>query len=587
MGIMCFATVDRFYGVRNANEQFFHFIGSNEYYSLMKLVHDDYKKNFEEAVKKIENGGKTSAVIKLRRTDGEYRTVFVKLFKSDYKKELFIDLEIYDVLDLVTYNKALEEKLTKYDTLLYLSKSIFFEYNSNNDSIKLYYAQNSGIISIEDTTLSAWRENVVSGELVTEDNRTEFNRLCDDIENGAENFLYEFYSAVFSKSNVQELYMFSGTVVKGMKHIVMGIAYTIDEKSVKRTNGLFDSSNLDALTGMLNKKAITDLAIKRINSRPDYNITLVIVDIDNFKEINDNFGHLFGDETLLKVSSILKDVVGTHGYAGRIGGDEFFVIFEGIKDKMDLRAMLRTIRTNIECMYMGFEIENLKVTCSMGAVQYPKDGDVYNHLFKIADRMLYLAKEKGKNRYIIFDSQLHGDYIKALDEKKPMEMNKSKPKLSRTEFMCRIIEKLSSADINSVEEALAITGKYSSLDRINFYWGKQYKNIFCWGSNEIDDVADYILTEEYKSLLNSNNVFIVNHVNSLEAKNNALYTVFNDRGICTVVQCLLGSRKNIRGMLSFELFSNFKKWTEDELFCFSLIGRLIYNAMISIENIKL
>ena len=88
----------------------------------------------------------------------------------------------------------------------------------------------------------------------------------------------------------------------------------------------------DAGTELLNKKAITNYAKKLIDKRVNHKVTIAIIDIDDFKTINDTYGHMFGDEVLRDVAQILREAVGRNGMCGRIGGDEMFIVMEHFED---------------------------------------------------------------------------------------------------------------------------------------------------------------------------------------------------------------------------------------------------------------
>ena len=110
---------------------------------------------------------------------------------------------------------------------------------------------------------------------------------------------------------------------------------------------------------------------------------------------------MFGDEVICNVADVIKESVEGKGVAGRIGGDEMFIVVEGLESNDEIRNVLRTIRNNVSFMYNN-QPDKPHVTCSIGSSTYPCDGQTYEELFNIADKMLYLAKEKGRDRYIIY-----------------------------------------------------------------------------------------------------------------------------------------------------------------------------------------
>lgn len=93
------------------------------------------------------------------------------------------------------------------------------------------------------------------------------------------------------------------------------------------------------------------------------------------------YGHMYGDKILARVGRKLKEVVGEDGVVGRIGGDEFIIVFNGINDEHALRGMLRAIRTQIKWEFVD-DFEDLTITCSIGASYSPNNGTEYEELFK-------------------------------------------------------------------------------------------------------------------------------------------------------------------------------------------------------------
>ena len=165
----------------------------------------------------------------------------------------------------------------------------------------------------------------------------------------------------------------------------------------------------DEMTGVLSKTAITDYAKKLMAQTPTRNFYFFIMDVDNFKGINDTYGHMKGDEVIVEVAHIAKECVGDKGLVGRIGGDEFALVLEKIHEEEELRNVLRDIRYNVREKYAD-EDNNFTITTSLGGALYPADASNYDAMFRLADKMLYIAKAKGRDRYIIYTPSVHGDW---------------------------------------------------------------------------------------------------------------------------------------------------------------------------------
>ena len=164
----------------------------------------------------------------------------------------------------------------------------------------------------------------------------------------------------------------------------------------------------DAMTGLMNKQAITDYAVSLTRLYPRKTFYFVLLDIDHFKNVNDLFGHMCGDEVITDVAHIIRDCVGEIGQVGRIGGDEFMAVLDNVDRNFKIREVLADIRETVEDKYKGFRGE-LDITVSIGCVLYPDYAMDYDELFMLTDKMLYRAKMKGRNRYILYTPEIHGD----------------------------------------------------------------------------------------------------------------------------------------------------------------------------------
>ena len=164
-----------------------------------------------------------------------------------------------------------------------------------------------------------------------------------------------------------------------------------------------NSALLDGLTGLYNHayfKRFLALEIKR-SQRQGHSTSLLMIDIDNFKQINDSLGHMAGDGILRNVSHLIKESVREIDVAARYGGEEFAVILP-YGDSQAARTVGERIRALIENQTFAVPgTEDVqKVTVSIGGAIFPIDADNAERLVETADRMLYKAKHDGKNRVV-------------------------------------------------------------------------------------------------------------------------------------------------------------------------------------------
>lgn len=181
----------------------------------------------------------------------------------------------------------------------------------------------------------------------------------------------------------------------------LGVAFVMRDISIeyelrRKNQELLEKNIRDGLTNLYNHQysfEIIEREINEINNEDNSKeMCLLMIDIDYFKRVNDNYGHLFGDYVLKTVSGIMTIIVNYHGYIGRFGGEEFIVILPKIGFDQAY-GIGEKIRKEIE--HYKFD-QGLKVTVSLGLAQYKNQNCI--DFVKKADDSLYRAKQNGRNR---------------------------------------------------------------------------------------------------------------------------------------------------------------------------------------------
>lgn len=157
------------------------------------------------------------------------------------------------------------------------------------------------------------------------------------------------------------------------------------------------STLTDPLTDVYQKDVIEQFVNNKIGINKNRKFYMMIVDIDEFKSFNDNYGHLIGDEVLRKTAQVFKKLY-KNGLIGRIGGDEFVIVDFSTSDKDTIIKKCEELLNEVQNISID-GIEN-KITITMGLSFYPEDKD-YRSLLLTADKRLYKGKKSGKNKYII------------------------------------------------------------------------------------------------------------------------------------------------------------------------------------------
>ncbi|MFD1927335.1 EAL domain-containing protein [Sporosarcina siberiensis] len=164
----------------------------------------------------------------------------------------------------------------------------------------------------------------------------------------------------------------------------------------------------DSLTKQPNRNSIEeklDELIVEANKNGQI-ITVVFMDLDNFKEVNDTYGHAYGDELLIKVGNRIRDLLPKDSFFGRLGGDEFVLLIPGdIEDLSSVRGIIKRVHKSFADVFKIFDTA-LYITSSMGVSIFPEDSTTKEGLFTNSDTALYKSKEAGRNKVFFFDPNM-------------------------------------------------------------------------------------------------------------------------------------------------------------------------------------
>ncbi|MET0102994.1 MAG: sensor domain-containing diguanylate cyclase [Sedimenticola sp.] len=182
---------------------------------------------------------------------------------------------------------------------------------------------------------------------------------------------------------------------------IIGVGRDITDKKQAEFR-LEKLATYDSLTGLFNRQALEVRLEKEVDraSRYAHPLSILMLDIDHFKEINDAYGHQVGDEILRDCSALLNDLIRKTDYAGRYGGDETIVVLPETSSSQAVELAER-LRTRIaDERFTTVENEPLNITVSLGVATYPDNASQQKELMRAADDAMYKAKESGRNRVV-------------------------------------------------------------------------------------------------------------------------------------------------------------------------------------------
>lgn len=576
-------TVTDEYSIVSGDERFFRMVGENSRFLMNRLVHPDDRASFESF---LVGDGVNPMLARLQIKGDIYRWVLISKIKSGSQTGSGLtDLHIQDILTQSAKFELYFSNVRKYRSLMNLVREKFFEYDFATDIICIYFYINGRSEIIERDSLEEWQKRMVRLNYVEGENVDKFNRMCADIRGGTDSFSVTFQSTLMSKGSRRDTLNFKGeTICEGnSKKLVAGVINEIGGR-IDDKNVLYDNdASKDSATGLLNKKAVTEEIVSAIKQAEENeiknNMYLVIIDIDDFKSVNDTYGHYFGDEVILSFSNELKKHLGDRGIAGRIGGDEFMCLLTDYRDEEEVRGFLKAIRKGLKYS-LSERQRGYNFSVSIGVSTYPKDGNTYEKLFKIADGALYIAKEKGKDRYIIYDEAFHGDMISEVFKTGRVTGADFMKPLEKAELAAELAAKLAVKGKSAVDEILGELMNRMDVNGISVYSSKDKKCVKMIGDYVSKPLIAKILSDEkYMAMFDESGVNAVNNVTSFAMDFYDTYKSFLECRICSSLQIALRQKNGFVGVICFDTFGEHRrKWSSDDISTVYMVVKTIANV---------
>jgi diguanylate cyclase (GGDEF)-like protein len=587
------AAIDRDYLAFVSNRSFSDYFKYTRFIKLTEFVHQDeveQLKSFCESFK----GDEISGVFRFRFKDGTYRynklRIYTDISSTDnYKNiengEYWFNIELVDIEALEESNSLLRAEAENLRTVLGINDEYTFRYDKSTNIFSVYRYETLQKVTVYKMDIEEWHKYMIDNNMVSKDDIVMFDWLIDDMKKYSAEISITINTNLRTKNDIYEKLRFEGRQVNNdNNHIIIGRILAADSNQ-KISTELIEELHYDSLTGVYNKKAITDYAKSVLKEEKKNRVTLVILDIDHFKEVNDTYGHLFGDKILTRVGNRLRSLVGDDGVVGRIGGDEFMIVFNGINDDTMLRGRLRSIRTQIKWEFAN-DFEKTNITTSIGAAIYPNNGTEYEDLFKKADYCLYVAKEKGRDRYVFFRDDLHRKSYEESLCKKISNMQTGSRQIKEIEFMAQIMKKMCVSPKEAISECIKHIHDTYKLDSINFYSGENLKKVYTYGKVlENCDDALYAKSNEFKKMIGEEKYIQMGFVASYYNSAPEFCRIMRSRGVFSTLQCIIGSADDVRAVITFDKCGESSQWAEYEINC-SVVFASFIELCLQMKDIK-
>lgn len=582
------ASFDDKYNIFVSNKSFTSYLGSEELrsFKITDYIHPDDVESFKKFVEdKSFTGGEEVFRLKKKNNGWHYNVVRIHTEKGMVENRRNIGVEIIDINESVGDYETAMDSLSRVRLLMSLTDEFAFIYDKATNMFKMFKYDRFNRIILYDMDIDQWKREMLSKSYVKYDEKAMLDTLVLNMKTYADSFSIKMNCAIRTQSDIFEAVRFIGTVHNESSGNKIIVGRVVSDESVGHASTAMEIMNelqYDSLTGVYNKKTITEYAKKRISEEKEKRIVIAILDVDHFKSVNDTFGHLYGDKVLARVGSRLKEIVGEDGVIGRIGGDEFMIVFNGLDDDQVLRGMLRAIRTQIKWEFAE-DFENLSITCSIGASIFPVNGRDYEDLFKKADCCLYIAKEKGRDRYVFFRDEMHRASYEAMLNQNQLNAMKNPREIRELKNVASFMENAMTDSRKAILDAMRHMKDTFGIDNINIYYGEGMKKVYSFGS-DIPEAKDamYVFSEEFQKLMGENERFMqIGFADTFSDITPDFCGRMKAERIASTIQCYIGDKRNIKGLVTFNKCREASQWANYEIDCARIFAAVLSSMALN------
>ncbi|MBQ9134938.1 MAG: GGDEF domain-containing protein [Lachnospiraceae bacterium] len=318
------------------------------------------------------------------------------------------------------------------------------------------------------------------------------------------------------------------------------------------------SSVVDSLTGLISRRYMLEFIQDLIEKKIPF--SLALLDLDNFKFINDTYGHKTGDGVLSEVASDLIKYLEDYGVAGRYGGDEFLIVNFKYLSYDELKVFYTGIYYDYNVLRKNIHLGEYEpfITGTLGSATFPADAQDYETLFGLADKTLYRGKTKGRNCYIIYVEEKHKNL--SIKELASRGMYNIFHELScKFDAWSKLSDKL-----KAMLDILADDMRISDL----YYVGSDnhFRNVSaCDSLGQITDLDKLI----------KNDIYTTNDIKDIESKSRSVYELCKDKEFETVLFIRIGIQDETFGYLVCAEPRNRRIWQDDEYAIMFFVARML------------
>lgn len=496
---------------------------------------------------------------------------------------ILILLVFYHITASKANTKLLFEK-EKYNLIVNHSRGVIWEYDIRTDSLKKSNKEggfNFGSDYIKDYTTYTTENNIIYSE-----DLDKYNDFCNQMKSGKKEIRSMFRAK--DMSGEYAWFEITGITLKenNVPATVIGTTTNIDARQ-KQYQKLKQNAEEDPLTKLYNRVTAESKINSIIEKSGFKNMhAFCMIDIDNFKSLNDNLGHTFGDTVLIEFSSKLNKLLSPNDFAFRVGGDEFAVFLNTIPSTLYAEEVAQKICSIFNELLLG-EKKSCDISGSIGISIYPDHGTNFDELFAMADMALYHSKDLGKDCYSLYSEKSMGELTIRLEKHKDAKSRKIHT-LFDNSLLSNVIDVLFDAkDLSfTINFILSLIGSHYNLNNVGIYEystdSKFVVNTYHWQAQGTKDTPDFLYevsTKEaelyayYKTT--KTGVYYCRDIHTLDCKYPAFIESLISLDIQSFIQCAIVDSGNYTGYIYANIGKNTRQLEKYEIDTISFISKII------------
>lgn len=365
---------------------------------------------------------------------------------------------------------------------------------------------------------------------------------------------------------------------------VVGVLMDIDQEKRDAT-ALRKKAEEDPLTGLLNKNFTHARIAAALESQPEGTLSaLLILDMDNFKQVNDRCGHPYGDTVLTWAAERLRHFFRSGDIIGRIGGDEFMIFLKNVPDTALVEKRCQALLRAMSSLLDGRD-GAVRLSCSLGVALAPEHGRAFQELFQRADNALYQAKALGKNGYVIYSEASPGQLPRQPSAAGTRIESDRTEGGSRAELLRFTLRCLCGGEDpeRAVLQVLEAVGRATHVSRAYIFENNadntRCSNTFEWCREgvtpEKENLRDVDLTGDFADWFDRFDERGVFYCPDISGQPPALRDFLARQGIRSTLQCGIREDGVDRGFLGFDDCESDRLWTREETELLQTVGEIL------------